>query len=510
MFTSASLTLVVITRDRLIRADFASRTASEPSSCVVRPRPETDDAGTLVSTALGFHAVKPRRTFVLTTDAWTHTLELPTSNVAKLPPDELRQMLAFEAEPISGLSAFDAATAFADSGDRDGARSFWVTQIAASARDAMDEAVRAAGGRLAGVLHPGGVPAALAVGASTDSAARVEFWPGAVVRTAMLKSAVVNARVDDAGLASDWQSAAEQWRTAAGVETVETLAADYLAPVADERLIELTDEATLGRWLAAWNRCLSAACATVPTIGPPIRPLSPQTRNAVALAISAVVCGVCYGHHTYVETNLAAVTKELEIVQAPGIELASLTKKTADAEATLKKQQESTQKLRDASTAAEIVLKMHRTRLAELLRRLAAHHDGSWFVSHIDGNSGLLSLRGSTTDPRNVAALTSTLSREFTTLGWALGPADQSLTVVHEDDGLWNFELRFHDVLYDDENKPHAAAGEANTKGKGAPSPTPPRPRPLPTAQPARPAAPAPDRRAPGSDSTAFAEGANR
>lgn len=507
MFTSASLTLVVVTRDRLLRADFASRAAEEPTSCVVRPRPETDDAGALVATALGLHPAKPRRTYVLTVDAWTHTLELPTSNVAQVPPDELRRMLAFEAEPLSGLSAFDAATASATWGDRDGSRTFWVTQVSASARDAMDEAVRSAGGRLAGVLHPGGVPAALAVDAPTDSAARVEFWPGAVVRTAWLQGALVTARVDDAGMPSDRRSTAEQWRSSIGVAAVETLTADYASADTDPRHVDLSDEATLARWLAAWNRSLRSTKPVVPTVAAPARPMSPQTRNAAALAITLLVCGACYGHHRYVADEIDAATRELERVQAPGVELASLTKKTVDAEATLKKQQDATQKLRDAADSADAVLKMHRTRLAELLRRLAAHHDGRWYVSKIDGSSGLLSIHGSTTHPRNVTALTATLSREFHDLGWALGPADQALALVHDENGLWNFELRFRDVLYDAENKPPSVTdAEDPVPTDAAPRPEPPAATPPKSAAP-KPAAPPPGRNTAPPPKTAFLEG---
>ena len=457
MLRNKSNTLLVISRDRILRADFASPRAEEPAGLAVADRPDTDDAGALTTAALGLLPGKPGRVFVLTADAWTHTLELPTTNVAKLPDDELRQMLGFEAEPLSGHSAFETTTSFLPLGDKNGSRTFWVTQFNTAARDAVEDAVRLAGGKLGGLLHPGGMPWSLAGNTGTDTAARVEFWPGAAVRVATLQGAIASARVDDSVVSANWIDAAEQWKTTVGVAPVETLVAERGLAEVDPHYFDLADEAVLRRWLAGWNRALAGDKRTAPTILAPARPMTPQQRNAIALVLTLIVFGACYGHNRMVTSGIDAATAEQTRLEAPGKELAEITKKIGENQTALKKDTDALAKLRTNSKQIQALLAMHRTRLPELLRRLSSHHDADWFITSISGDEGTLRIRGSTTHPANVTQLTATLSREFWDLGWGLGPAEQSLAVVNEDNGLWVFELQFHDVLYDEANPaPHA------------------------------------------------------
>src|SRR5690242_5504684 len=97
---SQPLTLVALLPDRLVRADFASARAAEPAQFSVRERPEIDDQASLVEIALSLTAKKPGRTFVLSSELWTHTLGLSLANLRNSTPEDVRQMLAFDAEPL--------------------------------------------------------------------------------------------------------------------------------------------------------------------------------------------------------------------------------------------------------------------------------------------------------------------------------------------------------------------------------------------------------------------------
>src|SRR5262249_5734208 len=133
MFGPSVRTLIVITHDRLIRADFASRAASEPELCASSERPDMGDLPGLVSIAISLVPRKPRRVVVLASDFWTQTIEI--AGVSTASDEELEQILAFEAEPLSSISAFEAVTAAVSLGQSGGTRRYWVTQTLTSARN---------------------------------------------------------------------------------------------------------------------------------------------------------------------------------------------------------------------------------------------------------------------------------------------------------------------------------------------------------------------------------------
>jgi hypothetical protein len=102
---SRSTTLVVLTRDRLIRADFDGAKSATPRSLAVRERPHIDDMATLVEMALASERRKPGRVFVLSADV-TALLRCGDRSMG---PAELLQALAFR--PSRCRAWFDAATA---------------------------------------------------------------------------------------------------------------------------------------------------------------------------------------------------------------------------------------------------------------------------------------------------------------------------------------------------------------------------------------------------------------
>src|SRR5262245_6046890 len=127
MLLSSTTTLLVVSRDRVIRATFGSPRDAAPTSLAVRERPETDDPIAGVVAALGNDKRSPGRVFVLSSDIWTRTLDMPAGNVANLAEEELRYALAFEAEPLSGLAASEAATAAVPLATTRGMQTVWMT-----------------------------------------------------------------------------------------------------------------------------------------------------------------------------------------------------------------------------------------------------------------------------------------------------------------------------------------------------------------------------------------------
>ena len=125
--------------------------------------PAVDDFPSLVEAALRLSKRRPGRVWVLATEVWTQTLPLAAESVAGLGPAELARALGFEAEPFSGINGLEAASACVELPGKKGQRTFWLAVLPTGQLDQVDYVVRARGGRLAGVGHPGGLPRRMAL-----------------------------------------------------------------------------------------------------------------------------------------------------------------------------------------------------------------------------------------------------------------------------------------------------------------------------------------------------------
>lgn len=442
-----STTLVVVTRDRLIRADFAGATAAEPTALAIRERPHIDETATLVEMALAAERRKPGRTFVLLADAWTHTLGVAATTTHGMSSAELLQTLAFEAEPLSNMSAFESVTATTSLGETAGQRLYWITQIPTAVRDQIQDAVRAAGGRLAGVLHPGGVPQTLEEQPPAVLSGRVEYWPGATLRIVAREGVVTRARVDDSGSAAGWYDAVDSWKRESGAGQAAALVAEGRLPLdaAADEYFTLSDETVLRRWLAAWNRTLAAKEPAVPVVPAEVKPFSKQQRAAISVVLAIAALGVCYGHTRWIESELSTIAAEKTRLAAPGQQIALMKTQAATIEKDMKTTSAERDKLAAEVKQAEEVFDSHRRRLSELLRRLADDSNHDWVLQRIDGTGREVKLTGVTMHPEHISVLAEGMSTDLQRLGWTVDPPKQTARNQLDDGGPWTFELRLHD-----------------------------------------------------------------
>lgn len=455
MLLSNSLTLIVVTRDRLIRADFASPRAAEPKTLIVRERPHIDDPVALVETAIGFDRAKPGRVFVLSSDLWTHTLALNSANTHGLTADDLQQMLGFEAEPLSGTSAFEVTSASLPLGESAGQKHFWLTQVPLAVRDQVDEAVRKMGGRLGGIAHPGGVPLSFEETAHLGLPGRVEFWPGAAVRVVYADKTITKAHVDDGAIAANWLGATADWKQKSGASHVAAVVpegspAAYGADDADEEsrtpFLSLEDDATLRRWLAAWHQTFRSKTAAVPLVVPPARRMNQRQRNLVSAVSALVLFGACYAHHQWVGANIKKVADEKADLEKPGTQLAAVKTQIATIEKDLKKLEEEKTKLAADVQSTEAVFDSHRRRLAELMRRLSEDSSHDWVLQEITATGREIKLIGTTMHPEHISMLTAAITHDFGKLGWGVEPAKQEARNVANNGGPWKFEIQLRDL----------------------------------------------------------------
>lgn len=461
---ASNTTLVVVTRDRVVRAEFRAR-AAKPTSVVVRPRPETDDPVAAVVAGMSGERRSPGRVFVLSSDVWTRTLRVPAMNLKSLSTSELQQSLAFEAEPLSGLSPAEAATAVLTLGESHGMGDAWIGQIAAGTLAEIDEVVRGAGGKLAGVLHPAGVPAALDFGRPLERAVRVEFWADATARVVHDGDRPTELQIEQGAATANREAIVGEWarQSEVDLDRVDVLVPDFRPSVDGEHTF--ADEATLELWLTAWHGALTARKPTAPTIVPPPRPLTTQQRRNIAAALAGVALLVCAGHGYWTRMGIEAAQAEQNRVEAPGRELATIKQQQGDTQKALDKLREETTKRSGEVKQAEQTLIAHRRRLGELLERLSHESSHDWVLRRIEGSPRELKLVGLTMHPEHISTLAADLAVDLAKLGWAVEPPTHSARNQRNDGGPWSFELRLNDTTLPKTSvtpAPSAPAGPPN------------------------------------------------
>lgn len=137
---AAGKTIVVLTRDRVAWFSPGAGPGAEQARA-----PGSSDADA-VRLLLG-PVRDPGQVTILSDTVFTQRIPLSRAQSAGLSQEELGRALAFEAEPFSGIPAGETALGFV----ADGPEAYRVAAMPATVRAELHAAVRAAGGRLAGI-----------------------------------------------------------------------------------------------------------------------------------------------------------------------------------------------------------------------------------------------------------------------------------------------------------------------------------------------------------------------
>ena len=177
----STFTIILLTKHRLMRADFRGRGRPRLVGLWEQPRPAADDAGTLVDAALRLHSKRARRVWVLSGELWTNVLTIPAEVLRGVVAADMEQVLGFEAETLTGVSPMETSLAHVSLVASGSDRRYWTTQVANGIRQSMEQSVRALGGKLLGMAHPGGVPWPLDTDRPIGPWERIEFWDDVVI-----------------------------------------------------------------------------------------------------------------------------------------------------------------------------------------------------------------------------------------------------------------------------------------------------------------------------------------
>jgi len=465
MARRAATTIILITRQDLVRADFAAGSPPAIVNLVVQPRPDLPDLGALVEAGLWLGPKPARQVWVLSSDLWTQSLVLPAGRTAGMSDSDLASALNFEAEGLSGQAAFESVVAHVPQGASASEKVWWIVQARATDRAAIEEAVRRAGSRLSGIAHPGGVPRPLTAGPVNNSAwMRAELWPDTVVYLEGQPNgnAAVHV-VNSAPQLGQWQAEWIQKRKAAAANTREELLVDVgvQPPAASDgqALVRLDNENALRTWLTAWATVLDGKTIAVPMIRAPRRPMSVGQRRGLAVAFAVLTAVVCAAHSTWLNARLADAQASLRAANAPAQKLATLQKQLKE----FQSKSDQNKALQEKLSLQIAHFDLQRQRLAHLFTCFCEHCPEHLFVEKIENHAGEPRVFGVCWEPELADQFASKLAQVLPDCGWTVETPKKTTQDLVPGGGPCKFEIQFR-VFDGPGPEPRLSSGKGDIK----------------------------------------------
>ncbi len=441
MSARSDSTILLVLRDFIARAD-CPRAAVRGAARVVRaPRPATDDLAQLAASALALGARPRGPVWLLAEDIFSQCVTMNARALRNLGDADVGQALAYEAQLLSGIEAAESAFAWTPVAS-DGIESeFWITAMPGVERERVDAAIRNAGGRLAGIAHPVGLPRPLAPGVAADAAwKRIETWHELWAEVESGARGPATARVRRA-------DPTRRHREARGdVAPTELLVAGPATTAqpapSDAFVARLEDEVALTTWLESWSPVLEDVKSTVPILSPPARPVSLRARVAGSIALATVVLGACSLHYATLRSKESELTRELARVSEPA------ERKARDERAVAAIQAEIEQLRADAAERASRARPAGWTaRLpAQLMELLASETPNGLTVNEFELGWRSSAIRGLCVEPHLADRLGGALARAVAVDGFAVSPSTKRM-LANASSGLYEFQIDLAPVV---------------------------------------------------------------
>ncbi len=445
MLRRKSSTLLLLTAERIVRADFSG---GRLTALRQQPRPDADDLAMLVDSALRLGGRCRRTVWILTTDVWVQAVPLEAGATRAASAQELSQALAFEAESLSGIGAFESVLAHRSLESDGFHRHFWVVQMPVWQLDQVGEAISEHGGRLGGIAHPAGLPRAVGSQSPGSSWQRIELWPDCVaaVRSTAGKTPEVQL-VNSSPAQEGWKTTLQMWLESNPIADQRALMisrpGDELRGMGDEtEIIDLNDEASLKGWLTAWNESLGFREPAVPLLQPAAEPLSVQSRVVMAAAFAALVAAGCWAIETASRAKLESAGEETRQLEQRAEEFAAFDGEIRSRNERLTKRSDENRKLAAALDTYEAVAEAQKRRLAVLLAGVADLRPEHLVIRRIEQNAGTVTISGAHLDPNSVHDFAARLNRRVRPLGWTVEPTPQEASKKTTTGKPWTFTMR--------------------------------------------------------------------
>ena len=461
-------TILCITADRLVRADFDRAADPAGFAITVRPRPAIDDLPGLVETTIRLRSDLGKRVWVLSSDIFLQIADL-TSAPGALDDDELRRALAFELEPLSNISGLDSLVGYAPLASDTGHAAFLVSQISRSEAERICEVVRRAGGQLAGIAHPAGVPAPLHASGALESWARVEAWADATVRIERSPGQPVTRSPLLTPLGGHTQGAGTEWGGDEGAAPAELLLTSNGNQVAgyDPQLIRRLDtEDDFRALLSTWARILHDDLAPSQVIHPPKRPAPAGAWTGLAAAVALLAIGGCAAHWWYVNQQITTLQAEASELRGPATVHERLQTELRALRTRVENKRAQLARLESDIAGAQSGIASFIARPGEVLHAVwlaSADLGGQLTLTGIEADRAGLRLVGDVLSPRVAAEFAESIREQLADGGFRV-----EVPRTEADGRLWTFEIPLRDrVQVPNPASALAPATPTRTRGGG-------------------------------------------
>ena len=441
--TERDLTLLFVTPQRLVRADFVSSPGPTLVDFWQAPAPPGELLPVLVDAALLLGPSRRATVYVVASTVATQFLRVQTSKVGGLEGDELSRALSFEAEALSGLNPFESALGAVSQGESGGERQFWITQMLASELRQIDDFVSRRRGTLGGVLHAGGLPRNVESGSDGDPWQRVEIWNDAVFCVDTSASGNFKLHlIPSPPSRANWQPEADSWFKGCGPSMHrETLVSDpaWLASAGGNPDQSLDDEKVVKTFLTGWAKELLLPRARIPIVRPPPRPIPSGYLWAIGGTIAGAAALVCTAHWFWLqaqERNLKAMIIKAE---EPALKIAGLRTQTTALEKQIEIVNEEINSLKSLLEDWKDGVTLEHRRHAALLATLLTNTPPGLMLETIEEKPGDLHLTGISVTPESVGFGTS-IAAGLEPFHWTIDPPHRKALWLENDGGPWQLD----------------------------------------------------------------------
>lgn len=434
-----AITILFVMLDRTVRADFSG--GSEPTLINHEMLGSGDDLVMSVETALLTSGRTGSKVYIISTEVWTQTLQLPVRAIRGLTEDQLHETLAHEAEAVSGIEASQSALAYQTLSVKSAEQLFWVSQISTYQLERLEEAVKHNQSRLAGVLHPTGL-IRTAKGESS-----VELWPGVISGHGEHGTQVMSM---DPKL-NDWQVVLQPWLTSHAVDSMKHLAAssDLIPPISVAQDWQTLDQdESLQAWLTTAVRVLSDVTA-VPRIRPQKKPVSSRQLNV----ITAIACGVtimlCALHFVWIDFAERSISSQAGDARQISTQITQAKRDLAQLKQDEQQLQTEVRELSQSRDQMRSTERAHRQRWAQLLRLLAQNSPADLVVQNIDYKQDQVVISGICLEPQLANQLAAGLTEHLAPYGWRVQPPEKKALERLRNGGPWSYQIVLENVSVD-------------------------------------------------------------
>ena len=458
-----SLTLILVTPTRLIRADFDGRKEPVLRQIWEARAPAGETLPLLAEAAFLLGPPEKCDVYVLCAGLAVQMLSVPVGKVNGLGGEELSNALSFEAEAVSGINPFDSALAAQPAGAAGAERVFWVAQMSLADLTQIQTSFDDKKATLRGVAHPGGLPRPL--GNAAAGWQRIELWNDVVFAVDGTNVATPKTNIfNGAPSRAVWQGQADQWFGPAAADRAVMIADSTLIQFANGPTVSLDEEQILKSWLRQWAAELGAERVRVPMVKPAPRPMPDNQRWAVAGLLTLGSLAICLGHYYFIQHQERTLQRQLAEVKIPAQVMAQ---EHANADRLHTELERVTREMRDIRELRQFwkdTLDKEHRRHATLLSALASSTPSEVAIMTIDEGAGEVRLSGLSLTPE-VAGFATNMAAALEPFGWRIEPPRRRAMNLAADGGPWALDWSLRSVAPTQVGPTNSAAGAGSAAG---------------------------------------------